>query len=123
MKAASLHTDRFSFELSALELRMILAGLREADQELEDWEFQARTGFERNSMRALHEAIFKKEKWRQVYSYNLEFSAEEVRMILAGLREADRTLEGWELQTRTTFERSSLRAFHDDILAALNRAG
>ncbi|MDX3101854.1 hypothetical protein ACIBO5_38820 [Nonomuraea angiospora] len=101
---------------------MILAGLREADQELEDWEFQPRTGFERSSMRAFHEAIFMKERWGQVHTYSLEFSADEVRMIVAGLREADRKLEDWEFQTRTGSERSSMRSFHDDILAALNRA-
>ncbi|WP_431934179.1 hypothetical protein [Nonomuraea jabiensis] len=122
MRAVPLRADRFSFELSAKELRVIIVGLREADQELEDWEFQTRTGFERSSMRALLEAIFKEEKWGQVYTYTLEFSAEEVQMIVAGLREADRKLEDWEFQTRTGSERSAMRAFHDEILAALNRA-
>ena len=57
MKVVSRREDILGLELSVKEVRMIIAGLREADQELEDWEFQTRTGCERSAMRELHNAI------------------------------------------------------------------
>ncbi|GAA4508175.1 hypothetical protein GCM10023096_09100 [Nonomuraea ferruginea] len=57
MQVMSRSSDAIVLELSVKEMRTIIAGLREADQELEDWEFQTRTGVERSAMRELHHAI------------------------------------------------------------------
>ncbi|MGN9843497.1 hypothetical protein ACTMTI_35755 [Nonomuraea sp. H19] len=57
MKVLSRHADILTLELPVKETRIIIASLREADQELEDWEFQTRTGCERSAMRELHNAI------------------------------------------------------------------
>jgi len=59
MEARSLDNGRIILDLSADEVMIILAGLREANQELEDWEFQTRTGFEREEMNSLHDAIYR----------------------------------------------------------------
>ncbi len=57
MEIKRLTENTFSVEVTKSELFMILAGLREADQELEDWEFQTRTGFERTEMREMCDTI------------------------------------------------------------------
>ncbi|MFC5814923.1 hypothetical protein [Nonomuraea harbinensis] len=57
MKVVARGQDMIVLELSVKETHTIIASLREADQELEDWEFQTRTGVERNVMRELHRAI------------------------------------------------------------------
>jgi hypothetical protein len=57
MKAVIFSKGLFGLTLSADEVLMILAGLRESGQELEDWEFQTRTGFDREAMEKLHDSI------------------------------------------------------------------
>ena len=53
MKLEKSTENQFLVELSELELDMFQAGLRETLQELEDWEFQTRTGFEREEIQNL----------------------------------------------------------------------
>lgn len=51
MKEIERRADGIVVAFSDDDLDMIIAGLRETLQELEDWEFQTRTGFQRENMR------------------------------------------------------------------------
>ncbi|GHE27418.1 hypothetical protein GCM10017673_31980 [Streptosporangium violaceochromogenes] len=48
---------KFNIKLSASEINMILAGMREALEALEDWEFRTRTGFDREEMEAFNNSM------------------------------------------------------------------
>lgn len=51
MKTLEQREDEVVISLSNDDLDLIIAGLRETLQELEDWEFETRTGFQRAEMR------------------------------------------------------------------------
>ena len=52
MKLRRLGSD-YQLDVTEAELRAFQAGLREALQELPEWEFFARTGFQRDEMKAI----------------------------------------------------------------------
>lgn len=53
MKEIQRRPDGVVVVLNDDDLDMIIAGLRETLQELQDWEFETRTGFQREEMRQL----------------------------------------------------------------------
>jgi hypothetical protein len=58
MKEIERRSDEVVVSLTNDDLDMITAGLRETLQEVEDWEFETRTGFQREEMRRfLDEAL------------------------------------------------------------------
>lgn len=53
MKQVERRADRVVISLNEDELDIVVAGLRETLQEVEDWEFETRTGFQREEVRRL----------------------------------------------------------------------
>jgi hypothetical protein len=51
MKEIERRSDEVVVSLTHDDLDMIIAGLRETLQEVEDWEFDTRTGFQREEIR------------------------------------------------------------------------
>jgi hypothetical protein len=51
MKEIERRSDEVVVSLTHDDLDMIISGLRETLQEVQDWEFDTRTGFERDDMR------------------------------------------------------------------------
>lgn len=59
MKEVERRVDGVVVSLNEDELEIVIAGLRETLQELEDWEFETRTGFQRAEMRRLLDEVLR----------------------------------------------------------------
>lgn len=57
MKEVERRADGLVVFLNDDDLDIIIAGLRETLQELQDWEFETRTGFQRGEMRRLLDEV------------------------------------------------------------------
>ena len=57
MKEVERRVDGVVVSMNEDELEIVIAGLRETLQELEDWEFETRTWFQRAEMRRLLDEV------------------------------------------------------------------